>query len=437
MSELLALPNYVETVFADNAYFTDIDWLHGFRAKELARFMQRGFPGAREEHWKYTDVKPVKNTLFSCSEPLTCQGSAELQERVNASRLPKDVLIVFVNGRFSQQLSDLKYLSKDVVVCPLSQALQTHEAQVKPYLLKEFDVARYPFASLNTALMMEGLFVAVPKNTVSKHPIHVLYISTEKEFISCPRNIIVAESSSQVAIVEEYISTTEQNYFNNVVTEIHAQANADVQLYKIQNESLHAAHIANVFVEQQQDSRVSTHVLSTGAQLAREDILVNLTHRGAACSLNGVYCLSQDGQVQDNHLHVNHATAHSTSDMLYKGILDKKSRGVFNGKVFVRQDAQQTQSQQSNHSLLLSPTAEMNTKPELEIYADDVKCAHGATIGQLDDESLFYLRARGLSQADATKLLTQAFVTEVTNRIVHADIQAKMNGVLHDKLSQI
>lgn len=277
-----------------------------------------------------------------------------------------------------------------------------------------------------SALLNDGIVLNVPKNKIVQAPIRLTFSSATQI-----KNIIVVEENAEVTIIEEYQSSTE-NAVINALTEIHAAPNSKVNIYKIQNEHTSVTHTANTVVNQQQDSSVHLFNLTKGARLSRDNITINLAERGAECYLSGLYFLEHDYQHSDHHLHVNHLAEHCTSSMLYKGILDNKSTAVFNGKVHVNQQAQHTKSYQANHNILLSKEADVNTKPELEIYANDVKCTHGATVGQLDEEPLFYLRSRGLDKDLALRILLNAFADEVISQIKIADIrqlvQQKVGG---------
>ena len=287
-------------------------------------------------------------------------------------------VMAFVNGRFSNELSDLSFLPNEVV-----------------FRADEF-------------------FLHIPKNCHVPEPIHLLYLNTQNSSIS---NLILADENSHVMLIEEHTSNTTDHYEITVNTKIEAEKNARVNYYKIQTDSLAATHTAHLLVQQKQDSTVTTFFVDQGGQTTQENTKIHLNERGAACQLNGLYRLNHNDQSVTNHIHVDHAAAHGTSSMIYKGILDKKSRALFHGKVHVKPDAQQINAHQANHNLLLSADAEVSAKPELEIYADDVKCTHGATVGQLDAEALFYLRSRGIEKESAEKLLIQAFAAEMLDKI--------------------
>jgi Fe-S cluster assembly protein SufD len=403
------------------------EWLREFKEKHRAAFLRRGLPNTKEESWKYTDVSYLQQQEFFAAENLV----TEIETLVAARRLPQSILLVLINGVFAPEFSDLSLLPTNIILCDLPEAVRTQTTLLLPLL--NSDTERFPFASLNAALLMDGVFLSVPKKQAIKHPIHLLYLNASNtNFVNSPRNIIFADQHSEVTLLEEHCGVGVTPYFTNVVTSIYAAENAKVHYHKIQNENLAATHIAQIIVEQNADSEVNTHALAIGAKLAREDIMVKQTARGAACSVNGLYWLSQDEQHIDNHIHIDHIAEHGASDLVYKGVLDKKSRAVFNGKILVHQDAQKIQSHQKNHNLLLSPKAEIDTKPELEIYADDVKCAHGATVGQLDEAALFYLRARGIDTVSALKMLTNAFAADVFNKIANTAIKEKMQSLLNE-----
>jgi Fe-S cluster assembly protein SufD len=407
-------------LFEQNNYLPHLVWLRDLQKAQLAAFSERHFPTRREERWKYTDVsfvaKKFQENLFSWSE-------AKKLHDIEIKVSPSQIRLVFVNGYFSQALSQLDLLANEIILLPLSQALKTHEELIKSILTQPHDVNQHPFAGLNTALMTDGLFLFVPENAVVTQPIHCLFINTDNNTLTAPRNIIVAEANSAVTLIEEYIGK-ENLYFTNTLTEIVAGRNAKINHYKIQHESMQAAHMANVFIDNAEDSLVKNFSLSRGAHLHREDINATVGKRGAECQLHGFYYLTEDNQHVDYHLHVDHSAAHGISKMSYKGILNKKSHAVFNGKVHVHKDAKHISAHQANHNLLLSTTAAIDTKPELEIYADDVKCTHGATVGQLDLESLFYLRSRGIAKEEAMELLTQAFAVDVFDAIEDLSIKA-------------
>jgi Fe-S cluster assembly protein SufD len=408
------------------------NWLRSAQQAQRTSFLARGFPHRKEERWKYNDISFLNRDTFSIAKTEAPDIAASL-DKLRLHNLDS-ILLVLINGKFSTEFSDLSLLPAGVTVQSLAMAFQTHANYIEPRL--PHDSKRYPFASLNSALVSDGVFVQVPDNVRITQPIHILHInSAQQNFIASPRNIIIAGANSAITVLEEHHGLDASNYFVNMVTDIEAGANARVIFHKIQQESPCAAHIAQLFIMAQQDAIIEVHSLALGGHLGRDDVTVNLSGRGAACQLNGFYYLKADQQQIDNHILVEHIAPYCVSEMLYKGIADKKSKAIFNGKIHVHKAAQKTQSHQYNHNLLLSADAEVNTKPELEIYADDVKCAHGNTIGELDEDALFYLRARGISQPDAMTILTQAFAAEVFAKMTCQVIKQKMADLLTEKFA--
>ncbi|MCD6039274.1 MAG: sufD [Gammaproteobacteria bacterium] len=413
MSAVFSTSSWLENIFDITSSVFQPPWLQAFRTQQFKKFRERGLPTMQEERWKYTPVSYLERTNFSLpiisnKWPKNC-----LEENLNSI-----ILLVFNNGHFSEEMSDLHLLPPEVILSPLSAALQAHEHLVKPYLLQQLDGQRHPFMYLNSAFLNEGIFLQIPKNCVIPYPIHFLFLNINQSyFMASPRNIIVAHENSQVKIIEEHRAYQAENYFINVVTELYTNSNARVDYYKLQREHLTSTHIANINVHQKQNSCVNTFLVDFGSRLAREDLTINLYERRATCHMKGLYLLRHDDQHIDNHIYVDHAAENCTSSVLYKGILDKKSQAVFNSKVYAHVEAKKTHAQQTNHNLLLSSSAEVNTKPELEIYTDDVTCLHGATVGQVNAEALFYLRARGIEKEAALKLLAHAFITDVIEKI--------------------
>ena len=404
-------------------------WLRGLRQSAAERFGDLGFPTRRNEEWRFTNVSPIAETPFrlaSASE--STMSAADLKpytyEGLGGTQL------VFVNGHFAPDLSSQSFPA-GVVVSSLSAAFESDAALVQAHLARyaEFDVQ--PFVALNTAALEDGAFVHIQRGTVVDEPIHLMFVSNGEggPSVSHPRTLIVAEDSSQATVVESYTGTPDQVYFTNAVTEVVTGANAILDHYKVQRESAKAYHVATMQVQLGRAANFSSHSIILGGQLVRNDANAVLGGEGGECTLNGVY-LGKDRQLIDNHTSIDHAMPHCNSHEIYKGILDGHSRGVFNGKIYVRLDAQKTDAKQTNQTLLLSPTAQIDTKPQLEILADDVRCTHGATIGQLNAEALFYLRARGIAEADARSLLIYAFAGDIVSRIKVEAIRAQLDQVL-------
>ena len=390
------------------------DWLAGARGDSLERFLGRGFPTTRDEDWRFTSVASLVGTEFSLpatgseSDASSLRGRLELPE-VDAHEL------VFVNGRFSPQLSSVGALPGGAVVESLSQALSRGDERLEALLHRE-RAGVTPFFDLNGAFVADGAFVHLPPGTALERPVHLLFLTTTDGSVVHPRNVVLAERSSELRLVETYAGADDASYWTNAVTEIAVEDGAVVDHYKLQLEGSSAYHVSSLDVVQGRSAQASNHSLSLGAKLSRHDVRAELGGEGADATLNGLYVVAGSQHV-DHHTTIDHKVPHGTSRELYKGVLDDASSGVFNGRVIVRQDAQKTDSQQSNRNLLLSKDALVNTNPQLEIHADDVKCAHGATIGQLDADMMFYLQSRGIAPDQARTILTEGFMADIADRI--------------------
>ncbi|PYU93499.1 MAG: Fe-S cluster assembly protein SufD [Acidobacteria bacterium] len=345
--------------------------------------------------------------------------------------------LVFLNGHFSQELSSPGKLPEGVKAGSLASALDSDGGLLEEHLARYASYRRNAFTALNTAFVEDGAFVYLPKDAVVKEPIHLLFLSTaSKDPAVChPRNLIVAGSSAQATVIESYAGLEGGVYFTNAVTEIVTGEQSRIDHTRLQRESERAFHVATMEVSQHRDSAFASRSISIGGKLVRNDLNVLLNGEGCDCTLDGLYFAGGEQHV-DNHTTIDHAKPHCSSRELYKGILDGKSTGVFNGKIIVRKDAQKTDARQTNNNLLLSEESLINTKPQLEILADDVKCTHGATIGQLDVEALFYLRTRGIGDAAARSLLTYAFASEIIGRIRIQPIQCRLDLLLSRSLSK-
>lgn len=417
MNAVVSISPWLEPYYATAPAVDNIPWLRHYREQQLEKFLARGLPTRKDEWWKYTSVSYLEKCQYTFAK--SAAKNLTLEKKLTAA-----ISLVFHNGHFSAEMSDTHLLPHEVTLLPLSEALKSHESIIKPYLQQEYDGKKHPFIYLNSAMMHEGVFLHIPANCVVPHPIHLLFMNTHHtHFISSQRQIIIAEKNSQVKIIEEHIADQASDYLTNVVTQLDVHANAHVDYYKLQTEHTSATHIANLQIQQKQDSKVNTFFIDCGSRLAREDVSVSFQEPYAECQMQGLYLLEQDHQHVDNHLYADHIAPHCTSRMLYKGVLDHQSQAVFNGKVYAHAGAKQTNAHQANHNLLLSPNAEINTKPELEIYEDDVKCIHGATVGQLNDDALFYLRARGIEKEEALTILTHAFIEEIIHSIVDPTIR--------------
>jgi Fe-S cluster assembly protein SufD len=413
-------------------------WLARLRADGMARFEQADFPTTSEEDWKYTNVAPIARGQFvpTLLETVASVDAGTVApfcyEEAQRSRL------VFVNGIYQAQLSALDALPAGVVVANLADALSgAHEAVLRSYLARAATIDEHTdgFTALNTALVNHGAFVYLPKGAQLSAPLQLLFLADagdEPAAIS-PRVLIVAERESAATIIESYETSGDGVSFTNAVVEVFVGENARVTHYKVQRESEQAFHIAATHAELERSAVYDLTTITLGARLSRHGIHVRLAHEGAECAVDGLYLVGT-GQHADTHSLIDHIAPHCTSRQIYKGILDGKSRAVFNGKVFVHRDAQQTDAQQTNKNLLLSPDARVDTKPQLEIFADDVKCAHGATVGQLEAEELFYLLSRGLHPELARNLLTYGFAEELVEKIKIESIKAQLDEAILNRL---
>jgi Fe-S cluster assembly protein SufD len=441
----------VTTAATREAYVTDADaflaerasrepsWLTAIRQTALARFRVLGFPTLRDEEWRFTPIAPVAETVFRTAREITANVTAANLEPF----LPPGTAgprIVFVNGRFSAPLSSIGKLPAGVVVSDLGSALQSSEGVVDRCFARADALDRTAFPALNAALTEDGAVVVIPANATLDEPVHVLYYSTTSDtrgvrlqpdlpFVSHPRTFIVAERGSQAKVIETYAGVRDERYLTNAVTHISVGENAHLEHYRVQRESLGAYHISSTHVRMERAATFAQQSFVFGGAIARNDIGALLGAEGIECTLNGLY-LGNGDRLTDTHTVIDHAHPHCASHEIYKGMLDGRSRGVFNGKIFVRQDAQKTDAKQTNQVLLLSEDATINTKPQLEIFADDVKCTHGATVGQIDAEALFYLRSRGIGEHEARALLVHAFASDIIDRVTIEPLRNQLEDVL-------
>jgi Fe-S cluster assembly protein SufD len=407
--------------------------LHAHRRDAMAWFQERGFPTIREEEWRFTNVSPIAAVPFVPAPrgeaPAVKDIRRFLFEEVKTSRL------VFVNGIFSPELSRLRSLPEGVKAGSLAGALESDTDTVLQHLLQQVPFDRNGFTALNTAFARDGGFVSVPDGTVVEEPIHLLFLATGdgEPFFAGPRNLIVVGRNSSLPIVESFVSLANNSYFTNVVSEFVLGENALVEHDKLQMESAEAYHVSTTHVHQRGTSNFTSNSIAFGGRLVRNDLSAHLDGEGVECTMNGLSVAAGD-QLVDNHTTIDHAMPNCSSHELYKSILDGNSRGVFNGKIIVRKDAQKTDAKQTNRTLLLSDEATIDTKPQLEIFADDVKCTHGATVGQLDEEQLFYLRTRGLGEVAAKDILTYAFASDVIQKVHIDPLREQLDRMLHDRL---
>jgi len=408
-------------------------WLNELRSEGMQAFAELGFPTTRLEDWRFCNMAPIAGVRFQPA-PFTLNDQIENQIR----KLPYFGLdcpqLVFVNGHYVKELSSVAGLPGNVKVASLAETLKRDDA-IAAHLARYADHRSRHFVALNTAFIEDGAFIEVPKGVLIEKPIHILYVSADgnEPWVAHPRNLMIAGPGSQAALIETHIGLGNGVYFNNVVTEIVAEENAHVNYVKVQHESETAFHVASVVAYAARNAALQTNSIQFGARLGREDLTTVLDGEGAESYLYGLY-VTNGQQLIDNHTAIDHAQPHCSSREFYKGILDGKSTGVFNGKILVRKDAQKTDSKQSDKNLLLSESATINTKPQLEIFADDVKCTHGATIGQIDPEAVFYLRSRGLALEDARNVLIVAFGEEILNHVKFEPYRKVLKAALTHKM---
>lgn len=409
-------------------------WIGRLRESAFNSFERLGFPTVRQEEWKYTNVAPISKANFEpVVEGAGSLDAAQLQpfiyEEARASRL------VFVNGFYRPELSSTEALPDGVIALDIAAALreEKHAENLREQLARIADFNENAFTALNTAFLESGAFIQIPEGTQVEAPLHLLFLS-DGQGVSSPRVLVVAGRGSTATVIESYAGVRDGDaYLTNAVVDVSLEEGAQLNHYKVQRESPEAFHIATTRAALGRASSFNLTTITLGALLSRHDVHVTLDDEGAECWVDGLYLVGAT-QHTDTHSVIDHRRPHCTSHQLYKGILDGKSRAVFNGKVFVREGAQQTDAQQTNRNLLLSNEARVDTKPQLEIFADDVKCAHGATVGQLEEEELFYLSSRGLNADLARNLLTYGFAEEVIAKIKIESIRAELDEAVLNRL---
>lgn len=422
----------------DSAYSNDPKWIHNLREEALEKFLEMGFPISRRnnEEWKYTNIGPIASHPFQVATSLP--DSALAQKSLNQFDFGSSdwTRLVFLDGYYSEQLSSLSGISTGINIVNLSEEFQKHPDAIDHQLAQQAEYNTNAFTALNTAFIHDGSLIEIPDNTTLEHPVHLLYLSTteKQDSVSHPRSLIKIGENSAVAIVETYEYLYASKYFTNSVTEVTLGTGATVEYYKMQRQSEQAFHITNTYVSVGRDSSFSSVNIDLGGNLVRNNLNVLMNGTGGYCSLNGLY-LTENSQHVDNQVIIDHAEPHTTSNELYKGILNDKSRTVFHGSIIVRKDAQKVDARQEDRNLLLSDQAEADTKPAFWIYADDVRCAHGAACGHIDETSLFYLRCRGIDEQTARNLLIRGFVTEVIDSIRNDSVRSRVDELVQQKLA--
>ena len=407
----------------------DLAWLRGVRRAAIDCFSRSGFPTPRHEHWKYTNVSPIEKRMFDLAAPSRAALGAGVERRfLDSGAAPR---LVFVDGCIDRGLSNVRALPPGVEVEDFTHFIEHDAGFLEGRLAKIVTPEKTAFTALNTAFMDAGAVVRVAPETVVGTPVHLVFVSGlhERERAYSPRIVIAAGAGSRIAVVEHFIGLDDTVYLDNAVTEIEIAEGAAVEHYKVQQASASAYHIAALEAKLAAGASFHSWAVSLGARLSRHDIDVALDHEHARCSLDGLY-IANGRQHVDFHTNIEHTAPHCESHEYYKGIAGGRGHGVFNGRVHVRPDAQKTEAHQTNRNLLLSRNAEIDTKPQLEIHADDVKCSHGATIGQLDDQMLFYLRSRGIEENAARGMLTFGFARDVVERIAIPELREPIGAVV-------
>lgn len=408
-----------------------IAWLKTLRKQAAQQFSSTGFPSLREEEWRYTNVSAIEKKLFSpvLSSELGAIDFAGLNQYLIADAWT----VVLIDGHFSESLSCLEGLPGAVQVMNMATALEDQADVLEKYFSLAVGPKENGFVAFNTAWFSDGIFIHVPAKEVLAKPVQVLHVVTQTGFMANTRHIIALEESAEATVIESFVGCDEA-YCSAAVMEVFVGQNADLELYKLQLEGEKAYHFGGTYVKQARDSRFTHHNFAFGGILARSDIHSDLG-QAAECDLNGL-SLGEKRQHIDNHTRINHLQPHAVSRELYKGVFNQRARGVFQGRVLVAEQAQKTDSDMHNHNLLLSDDAEADTKPQLEIYADDVKCAHGVTVGQLDEKSIFYLQSRCVDEETARNMLTFAFANEMVEKIKLKSLHDKVLEQLLERFPQ-
>jgi Fe-S cluster assembly protein SufD len=422
VTELVKSENSYQTAFRSVRELSQtVPWLELVRSSAMDRFEQLGFPSVREEDWKYTNLVALAKENFvpatTSTESVDVSGFAYPET--------EGAHLVVVNGFLREDLSQKSGLGDAVVVDLFSAAADArYNKIIRKYLARNAGYHNNGLTALNTAFLQSGVFLWIPKNVKVEKPLQITFVAEGDQSASFPRVLVVAEENSSATLIESFVG--EGRYFTNATVEVVVKDGAHLDHYRLQRESKNAFHISTTSAELGRASRYNTTSINLGAQLSRHDISVVMDHEGAETSVDGLYMVESD-QHTDTHSVIDHQQPHCNSHQLYKGILDGNGRAVFNGKIFVREGAQKTDARQTNKNLLLSDKARVDTKPQLEIYADDVKCAHGAAVGQIDPEELFYLETRGIDPELGRNLLTYGFAEEVIARIKIESIRSELD----------
>ncbi len=407
-------------------------WLSRLRDRGMERFEALGFPTTKDEEWRFTNVAAISGGAFRLAPAAAVDAAALAPHAIPGLAGPR---LVFANGRFVPGLSRAAALPKGIVVEDLASALRRGDALLEKHLGRLADLDGNAFTALNSALFSDGVFVHVAEGVELAEPLLVVHLAAPEGYaaMSAPRVLVVAEPGASLSIVEDHVSADESPSFTNAVTEIVVGAGARVRHSRLERENLEALGVRALHVEQARDSDFASHSALLGAALLRNGVYPVLGGAGCTSLLNGIF-VSVGTQHHDNHMRVRHAAPHCGSRQFYRGILDDESRGVFSGRIIVHEGAQKTDAKQTSMNLLLSDEAHVEAKPQLEIYADDVKCTHGATVGQLDPDAAFYLTARGIDETTARALLLFAFANEVIDRMESEPVRDLLRVLIAERL---
>jgi Fe-S cluster assembly protein SufD len=413
------------------------DWLQKLRSENQSRFASMEFPTTKDEAWKYTSLVSLLETPFV---PLNGSHEDEINQKIIYKYAFTDIkryVLVFINGRFSAEYSQLSDLQEGLILGSLPEIASKFPEKIEPWLEKIAVHERSIFTEMNGAFLNDGAAIIIPDNMEIAEPIHLMFLTTNhrEPFVVQPRNLIVMGRNSSATLIETYDALEHNSYFTNTVTETVLGENASLSHHKLQLESRKAFHIGTNAALLNRDARYLNTFISLGGQLSRNNLDIKLDAPGADAQLFGLY-MGKEQQHIDNSIFMHHHKEHTTSNQVYKSILDDQSRGVFNGQIYVDKDAQKVNAYQLNKNLLLSPEAKADTKPQLKIFADDVKCSHGATVGQLDENSLFYLRSRGISKSVARSMLTYAYASDIIESIIVGSVRFYLYSVLLNRLGQ-
>jgi Fe-S cluster assembly protein SufD len=409
-------------------------WLQALRQAGLERFRQSGLPSGKEEDWRFNNLAPLTGTDFRLV-PADVSGVRAESLRPYLFAIPGVSTLVFVNGRYAPGLSNLAAIPAGVTVKNLAGAIASHGDLLSGHLGRYASLEQGGFTALNTAFVKDGLFVHVRGGIDAGAPVHAVFVTDGRAegAATHPRNLLLLERGARAAVIESYVGLSAGTYLTNTLTEAVVEPDAYLEHSKIQRESEQAFHIGTTHLHQDQDSRSLSFSVSFGGALCRNNLFMGLDGPGVESQLLGMY-MGRGRQEVDNHTTILHAYPNCSTREVYKGILDGRSHGIFNGKIYVTPQAQKTDAKQTNRALLLSDTARIDTKPQLEIFADDVKCTHGATVGSLDPLAAFYLKSRGIGAALARKILTYAFAAEVLEEIPHVSVRKELEAVVMSRL---